>query len=147
MRTKIRQMLTVALLGGAMTLAYERALALGSDYPNGTPVRSTGHWPTGMEDLVNITNRVHGFFVNDGDVFFFSGSANSFTQFLQKYSEIQGTVEKHRLILHEGAGEAKSPWAKTGRLCDWQLSGRGNGWNAGVLTNYDLVVHFWTGGH
>jgi len=99
-----------------------------------------------MENLVNITNRVHGFFVNDVDVFFFSGAATNFNQFLQQFSKIQGTVERHRLVLHEGASEAKSPWEKVGRPCDWELYGRGNGWKAGLITNYVLVVHFWTGG-
>jgi hypothetical protein len=47
---------------------------------------------------------------------------------------------------HEGAGDAKSPWDKNGRTCDWELYGQGNGWNNGIMTNYLLEVHFWTGG-
>ena len=140
-------MVAMALIGWALACSCEQALGLGGDHPNGQPARSNGNWPNGMEDLVNITNRVHGFFVNDQDVFFFSGSVTNFTQFLQQYSKIQGIVDTHRLVLHEGAGEAKSPWEKVGRSCDWKLYGRGNGWKAGVITNYVLEVHLWTGGH
>src|SRR5207249_6119341 len=124
--TNSREMLSRTLPGCALMFLCWKAFGLGADYRNDMPVRSTGHWPAGMTDLVNITNRVHGFFVNDSDVFFFSGSATNFSAFLQDYSKIQGTVDKHRLILHEGLGEAKSPWGKTGKPCDWKLSGRGN---------------------
>ncbi len=136
------------------------AFGLGSDYPNG-PVTGEGSWPKGMNKLVNDTNRVHGFFVNQEDIFFFSGSATNLTAFLTDYSQIAG-VEKHRLILHEGVGEAKSPWEKTGRACDWKLYGCSKGWhNLATLTGtnsvevlqkaakepgYVLEVHLWTGG-
>ncbi len=122
------------------------ALGLGGDHPNNRPVRGNGNWPSGMADLVNITNRVHGFFVNDVDVFFYCGSATNFTAFLQKYSQIKGIVEGHRLVLHDGVGEAKSPWGTGERPCDWELYGRGSGWKAGTITKYVLEVHFWTGG-
>jgi len=114
-----------------------------------------------MDKLVNATNRVHGFFVNAEDVFFFSGNASNFTTFLTDYSQMSG-VEKHRLILHDGIGEAKSPWDKTGRACDWKFYGCPKGWlNLATLkgTNfievmqkaakepgYVLEVHLWTGG-
>jgi hypothetical protein len=65
---------------------------------------------------------------------------------LEDYSKIGGTVDSHRLILHDGVGEAKSPWDKNGRSCDWELYGQGNGWKNGIMTNYLLEVHFWTGG-
>ena len=146
MNTSFRQIVSTALIGCALVCGCEQAFGLGSDHPNGKPVRSNGHWPAGMEDLVNITNRVHGFFVNDEDVFFFSGSATNFSRFLQEFSKIQGTVDRHRLVLHEGVGEAKSPWEKIGQPCDWKLYGRGNGWKDGAITNYVLEVHFWTGG-
>ena len=85
------------------------------------------------------------------------------TAFLDGYSQLKG-VESWRLILHDGIGEAKSPWAKTGRACDWKLYACLKGWhNIGVLlkqgTNsveviqkagkepgYVVEVHFWTGG-
>jgi hypothetical protein len=145
-KTNLRKVFSRTLPACAIVLVCWKAFGLGADYSNDMPVRSTGHWPGGMVELVNVTNRVHGFFVNDSDVFFFSGSASNLTLFLQDYSKIQGVVDQHRLILHEGVGEAKSPWGKTGKPCDWKLTGRGNGWKAGVITNYILEVHFWTGG-
>ena len=147
----------------ALTLAANHAFGLGADYPNGQPASNPG-WPAGMTNLVNLTNRFHGFFVNSEDIFFFSGSASNFEAFLADYAKIQGPVDKHRLILHEGTGEAKSPWEKTGRPCDWELYGCPRGWldvakmavqgtnsveemhTASKATNYVLEVHFWTGG-
>jgi hypothetical protein len=107
---------------------------------------TASNWPDGMASLVNGTNWIHGFFVNDSDVFFFAGTTTNFSSFLEDYSKIGGTVDRHRLILHDGVGEAKSPWDKNGRTCDWELYGQGNGWKNGILTNYLLEVHFWTGG-
>jgi hypothetical protein len=107
-----------------------------------------------MSELVEATNRVHGFFVNAQDIFFYSGTADDLTAFLKRYSQVQG-IEAHRLVLHAGIGEAKSPWGKTTRACDWKLTGcprswldagRGAGAKAAANTNYVLEVHFWTGG-
>ena len=113
--------------------------------------------------MINTTNRVHGFSVNSETIFFFSGGAAELTAFLKDYSQLE-IVEGRRLILHDGIGEAKSPWAKTGRACDWKLWVCPKGWhNLGVLlrqgTNtvealqkagkepgYVGEVHFWTGG-
>src|SRR4029079_11146604 len=101
-------------------------------------------WPNGLARMINVTNRVHGFYVNQVDVFFYSGDAARLTVFLQDFSRLPDVVS-WRLILHEGVGEAKSPWEKVGRPCDWELYGRGNGWKAGGLTNYVLEVHLWSG--
>jgi hypothetical protein len=82
---------------------------------------------------------------------------------LQGYSQLEG-VTSRRLILHQGIGEAKSPWETTGRACDWKLYACPKGWqNIGVLSKpgtnsvealqkaarepgYVVEVHFWTGG-
>ena len=151
-------------IGCALLLACTDAFALGSDYPKEQPVPGSTNWPKGLSALVNSTNRVWGFFVNAEDIFFFSGDRSELTAFLQKYSRLDG-LESRRLILHEGIGEAKSPWEKTGRPCDWKLYVCPKGWhNLGVLlkqgTNsvevlqkaakepgYVAEVHFWTGGH
>lgn len=139
-----------------------RAFGLGSDYRNDQPVGGTGSWPKGVKELVNTTNRVHGFFVNAEDIFFFAGTATNFADFLRDYSKIQ-SIEQHRVVLHEGVGEAKSPWDKSGRPCDWKLYACPRSWlNLGKAspetnsleamrqsakdTNFVLEVHFWTGG-
>jgi len=135
----------------AIILGTWNVFGLGGDIPNGKAVNEPS-WPKGITNLVNTTNRVHGFFVNSEDIFFFSGTATNFTAFLLDYSRIQG-VENRRLILHDGPGEAKSPWDKAGRLCDWKLyvcpkSGLEAVRTGKPSTNTDYVVevHFWTGG-
>jgi hypothetical protein len=152
-----------AVIGCALLMASRDAFALGSDYPNDRPVTGSTNWPKGMDRLVNATNRVHGFFVNAEDIFFFSGSASGLTAFLQEYSQLEG-VASRRLILHDGIGEAKSPWAKTGRACDWKLYACPRGRHnlialskqatnsvealqkAAKEPGYVVEVHFWTGG-
>lgn len=138
------------------------ASGLGSDYPTNRPVNQTS-WPVGTSGLVNRADRIGGFFVNEEDIFFFGGSSTNFSEFLRDYSKIEG-IERHRLILHDGVGEAKSPWEKTGRPCDWKLYACPRSWlaignaaSAGTNaveamrqavkdTNFVLEVHFWTGG-
>jgi hypothetical protein len=171
MKQKINsaRLIQTAIILFAVGLSMWNAFGLGSNYPNDKPVRGEGccGWPKGMDNLVDTTNRVHGFFVNSENLFFFSGSSADFTTFLRNYSQIQG-IEKHRLILHDGIGEAKSPWDKAGRSCDWKLFGCPKSWlnlaavqkgtnsnevfasmakEAAKDTNYVLEVHFWTGGH
>src|SRR5215469_4322524 len=109
------------------------AFALGSDYPADRAVTGPTNWPPGMGTLVNATNRVWGFFVNAEDIFFFSGGASQLTTFLRDYARLEG-IESHRLVLHDGVGEAKSPWEKTGRPCDWKLYTCPKSWHhIGVL--------------
>ena len=135
------------LVACAMLFATCHAFGFGSDYRNDEPVGGASTWPEGLKELVNTTNRVHGFFVNEQDVFFFSGNATNLTRFLRDYSKIRG-IEKHRLILRKGVGEAKSPWGKIGRPCDWKLYGCLKGWRSKdpKEKSFILEVHFWTGG-
>jgi hypothetical protein len=153
----------LAIMGCALLFTAREAFALGADHPNDKPVTGSTNWPQGLDLLINTTNRVHGYFVNAEDIFFFAGGAPELSVFLQKYSRLNG-VTGRRLILHEGTGEAKSPWGKTGRPCDWKLYMCPKGWhNTGVLlqqaTNsipeiqqaakepgYIVEIHFWTGG-
>lgn len=161
MKTNLRRSMLLAIAACTIILAASNVFGLGSDYP--TNESSNPSWPKGMAELVNVTNRVHGFWVNSEDIFFFSGSATNLASFLETYSKIQ-EIEKHLLVLQDGVGEVKSPWEKTGRFCDWKLYGCPKGWlNLGKMssqgtnsveaiqqaakdTNYVLEVHFWTGG-
>ena len=147
-----------------IALGYGNVFGIGGCYPNDRPVRGGSPWPKGMESLINVTNRVYGAFDNAEDFFFFSGTAADFTAFLRDYSTIQA-IEKHRLILHDGIGEAKLFYEMKGPPCDWELYGCPQSWlKAGALmregtnsletvraaakdTNYVLEVHLWTGGH
>lgn len=128
----------------AIMLAAANVFGLGSDWPNGRWASEPG-WPAGMTNLVNITNRIGGLWVNGQDSFFFSGTANNFSGFLADYSKIGG-IENHRLILHSGPGEAYSLGGGNRRPCDWRLDGALAGWTKSKATNYVLEVHFWTGG-
>jgi hypothetical protein len=116
-----------------------------------------------LETLVNATNRVWGYWVNQEDVFFYSGNASDLTAFLHDYSRLEG-IENRRLILHSAIGDARSPWEKTARSCDWKLYACSKGWHnlavwtkqgtnsveelrqAGKEPGYTVEVHFWTGG-
>jgi hypothetical protein len=144
MKTNLRRSMLPAIAGCAITLAVRNVFGLGGDYPNDRAVNEPS-WPEGMKNLVNVTNRVGGLFVNDRDMFFFSGTVSNLASFLGDYSKIQA-IEKHRLILHDGIGEAYSLGGGNRRPCDWSLDGYGNGWKNGIMTNYVLEVHFWTGG-
>ena len=153
MRTRIRRSWLPPIAGCAITLAARNVFGLGGDYPNGRAVNDPS-WPAGMKDLANSTNRIGGLFVNADDVFFFSGTVTNLNSFLADYATVQ-PVEKHRLILHEGAGEAYSLGGGNKRPCDWKLDGCPRAWlgsrNDGIPitakdTNYVLEVRFWTGG-
>jgi hypothetical protein len=149
------------VLFSAVLLAAANIYGTGSDHSTNAIVEPS--WPKGMAELVNTTNRVHGYWVTASDVFFFQGGTNEFNAFLQAYSKIDG-IDDHQLILHEGIGDAKSPWEKTPRACDWELFGIPKRWlevskvvpqgtntlaalqAAAATTNYVLRVEFWTGG-
>ncbi len=133
------------------------------DIPESMEVAGSTDWPKGLGALVNATNRVWGYVANGEEVFFFYGGQPEFTAFLQGFSRLEG-IDNRRLILHNGVGEAKSPWEKTGRPCDWklyicpkglynlkQLSKRGTSTiealhRAAKETGYIVEVHLWTGG-
>jgi hypothetical protein len=119
MKADLKSRVVAAVIGCVIALAGGDIFGLGSDHPNGRPVGNP-LWPPGLASLVNQSNRVHGFFVNAQDLFFFSGTATNFSNFLEVYSKLDG-VAAHRLVLHEGVGEAKSPWDTSGQSCDWEL--------------------------
>jgi hypothetical protein len=146
-----RSMLLPTITRCAVTLAGRNVFGLGGDYANGQPVNQPA-WPVGMADLVNTESRIGGMFVSAEDVFFYSGTASEFSAFLDGYSKIQN-LERHRVILHRGAGETGSLTSGSRRPCDWKLQGRpgasGSRFLMGMATyepRYVLEVHFWTGG-
>lgn len=136
---------------GALTLEARNTFGLSGDYSNGKTV-SQPVWPDGMKDLVNSINRIDGRFVGVEDLFFYAGTAGEFNAFLKDYRKIQG-LERHRLILHRGTGEAGSLAGGCRRSCDWKLQGRPGAsyFRPGLTgitgkTAYILKVHFWTDG-
>jgi hypothetical protein len=57
--------------------------------------------------------RVHGFWVNETDVFFYDGDTRAFNQFLDAYGKLKSTALQ--VVLHPGARKARSPWDKAER--------------------------------
>jgi hypothetical protein len=78
-------------------------------------------WPDGLKELANRDDRVHGYFVNWEDVFFYSGDTQAFNDFLLSYSKLRNT--KLELVIHVGLKKARSPWDKVDReiRVDWSL--------------------------
>jgi hypothetical protein len=151
MKLALRFLTIPALMACIIGLSSSTALGLGGDHPNDQKI-SEPSWPAGMTNLVNITNRIGGLWVNEADTFFYNGTATNFTAFLDDYAKMEG-IQQHVLIVHAGAGEAFSLGGGNKRPCDWRLDGMPAAWrnlsgptaNA-ANTNYVLEVHFWTGG-
>ena len=144
-------MLLPTLAGGApMQPARNPAGSHGN--PASGPLANEPAWPAGMKELVNLKGRIGGMFANDGDFFLYAGTAHEFSAFLAGYAEIPG-LEKHRLVLHPGAGEAGLLAGGKRWPCDWKLR-----WHPGAsrsgpavsgpvrLAGHLLEVHFWTEG-
>jgi len=129
----------------ALTLTAASSFALGSDHPDKV---DAGHWPKGMSSLVNIPERIHGYFVNAEDVFFFFGDQSMFDDFLEDYAAIDGVVEQ-KIVVRRGIGEAKSPWDKgKGVRCDWMIRGVPASWEQcdPNAKGYLLEIHIWEDG-
>lgn len=86
-------------------------LGLGADYPKG-PLGNSA-WPKGFAEVVNRPERVHGFFVNSVDMFFYAGDTQALNQFLEAYGKVADASLK--VIIHPGAKNAWSPWDKKER--------------------------------
>ncbi|MBN1510638.1 MAG: hypothetical protein JXB13_01360 [Phycisphaerae bacterium] len=94
-------------------------LALGADHPK--PTGGANWWPAGLKELANRPDRVHGFFVNMEDVFFYAGDTAAFNDFLVAYARLDNTILQ--LVIHPGPKKARSPWDKEDRdiAVDWML--------------------------
>jgi len=128
-----------------LNLTAASSFAYGSDHPDKV---DAGHWPKGMFSLVNVPERIHGYFVNTADVFFFAGDQEKFGEFLKAYIAIEGIVQ-HKVVVHQGIGEAKSPWDKgKGVRCDWMIRGVPLSWEQcdPNAKGYLLELHIWEEG-
>jgi hypothetical protein len=96
------------------------ARAFGADHPKG-PVAGNDQWPEGLKELVNRSDRVHGYWVNETDVFFYHGDSQKFNQFIDGYRKLKNTTL--RVVIHAGTKKARSPWDKADRdiLVAWSL--------------------------
>jgi hypothetical protein len=107
-------------LGWAFTTT--EVFALGADHPQG-PVTGNELWPEGLKGLANRPDRVHGFWVNETDVFFYDGDGKAFNQFMDAYAKLKDTAL--RVVIHPGRKKARSPWDKAERDIPvaWSLHG------------------------
>jgi hypothetical protein len=139
-----------------------QVFGLGSDHPLNQPV-NLDKAPSGVNELINNTNRVHGFFVNADDRFFFAGDSSTFAAFLKQYAALKD-IAGHRLIIHKEKGLAKSPWDDGGgEPCDWMLDVTPVSWREGHADkvfrdkngsppkegekDYLVELHVWTKGN
>jgi len=108
----------------AMCLAFPSlAWGLAGAHPNDQPVGGTDAWPRGLKELVNSHERVHGFFVNWEDVFYFAGDTDKLNAFMKSYAQM--TPARLHVVLHAGTPDlqVKSHSDKDPRevKADWKL--------------------------
>ena len=117
--------------------AAPEVFGLGSDHPKG-PVAGHDHWPQGLKELANREDRVHGFWVNEVDVFFYAGDTQAFNQFLEAYAKLPNT--SLTIVIHPGAKNARSPWDKQDRdlPAQWSLHTGGDSKDGRFVTRVDL---------
>ena len=86
----------------------QEAFALGSDHPK-ERLTAQGR------------NCVHGYFVNESDVYFFAGAAADFNKAAAELAKKGTTVQ---IVVHKGAKKARSPWDKADRdiPADWSVT-------------------------
>ena len=106
------RLLLFALALWCWGFATSTARALGADHPKG-PVDGNAQWPQGLKELVNRPDRVHGYWVNETDVFFYHGASQKFNQFIDGYRKLKSTAL--RVVIHAGTQKARSPWDKADR--------------------------------
>ena len=141
---------------GSLCLWVPNTAALGGDYPDCKVGAEPTRWPEGLRELATCSECVYGFFVNAEDVFFYAGDTNAFRDFLAQYAAIK-QISSHKLVLHSGTCQAKSPWSQVDRTpCDWQLQIYPKGWRdvaaradgrlPEIGPEYVVEVHIWRKG-
>lgn len=100
-------------------LSASAARTVGGDHPAG-PVDNE-HWPAGLAAIVNAPDRVHGWFVNWEDVFYFRGDTQDLHRFIRRAVALPGC--DLRVVLHPGPLDVRSPWDAAPRplRADWTL--------------------------
>jgi len=143
----MKTILNISVLTFLLVAAPSQCFALGADHPKGA-LHKASHWPEGLAKLVNSPGRIHGYFVNATDVFFFTGNQESFAIFLQEYARMEGLTSR-KIVIHPGLGRAKSPWQKDkGLKCDWKIEGIPAAEKSGDRNakGYILQIHVWEDG-
>ena len=128
------------------------AFPLAAGHPTGHPVGQHPEWPSGLADLLNSPWRVHGYFINACDFFFYSGDTDGFNQFLEQYAGLKKTPLT--LVLQPGRG--KTDFCVPGDKeisFDWRVDLLRRGWAreappdpTGKAGNYVVMMALWAGG-
>lgn len=115
---------------------------MGSDHePGDLPLRN--EWPVGVYDAVNQPIRVHGFWTNSSDVFFYEGATADLNAMTKNLTDAGGTAIK--IVLHAGDGVAQSPWSKKPvGTADWNVTITSG--NAKPKTKLMVTIDVWLGG-
>ncbi|MEM8737797.1 MAG: hypothetical protein AAGG38_04875 [Planctomycetota bacterium] len=141
---------SIAVILGLALLVPTVVWALGSDHPQ--QVVQQPNWPEGLAELANAENRVHGFFVNWEDFFFFRGETADLNEFLTRYSMLAST--KLEVVLHPGKLEVRSPGDEQPRdvVANWRLYARSRFLSSTLLDKAEIDPAFitridvWLGG-
>jgi len=117
---------------------------LGADHGSGPIGPNDGGWPEEFREIFNRKDRVHGYFVNSGDVFYYAGDTKACNEFLEQCSKL-GDAD-HELILHPGRAKVRSPWDKEDRdiEAEWRLYADRRPRTPGK--KYLVQVDLWLGG-
>lgn len=74
-----------------------------------------------LRELINRSDRVHGYFVNSEDIFFYAGDTNALNQFLHGFAALKNTTLS--ISINQSLTHASSPWDKGTRatVANWRL--------------------------
>lgn len=108
----------IALVGMVVGLAASVAHGMGADYPPG-PVRLE-NWTERFAGVANA-HRVHGWWVNWYETFYFAGDTVALSAFLDAYAELPEATK--RVTLRQGEIVVRSPWDRAPRatVANWSL--------------------------
>jgi len=95
------------------------ASTMGADHEDGELAPQPA-WPTGFHAAVNKKNRIHGYWVNTTDVFFYRGNNGEINDMIESLTSIKAVNTK--IILHAGSGLAKSPWGTDKGVANWSVT-------------------------
>ena len=132
---------TISFLSLVFVLSASVGLGAGSDHKLGDLPQHDG-WPSGVYEVVNQPNRVHGYWVNSYDTLFYRGTHSDLNKMIKALTAI--SAANVEIVLHTGPGIAQSPWAKKPvGLADWSIKiGKG-----GVTPKQDdITIDIWIGG-
>lgn len=137
----------LALAIAVITLLFcASAFPLAANHPPGVPVGEYPEWPAGLADLLNSPGRVHGYFINSNDFFFYAGDTDEFNQFLEQYARLEKTPLT--LVLQPGPGKTNSLTPDDKEVpFDWNVDLYCRGWSreappdpTGKANRYVVVV-------